>query len=373
MADQVKNPFDLIKKNFEEGKKQRASLDFGPDESPLLYSDILIMKKKQFDESWKKKKTCGSNVEKYEIIRSLGQGSFGRVVLAKHTANYQFFAMKLLDKEKLIQTKQIDHTFNEKKILQNIDFPFVVNCVDCMKDNCYLYLVLPFCGGGEMFTRLRKVEKFTEDTSKFYAAQVLLGLEYLHYLDLVFRDLKPENIVFDCDGYLKITDFGFCKMIKGRTWTLCGTPEYIAPEIILSKGYGKSVDWWSFGILIYEMSAGYPPFYSSDHMKLYEKIVSGRYKFVNHFSTELKDIIKNLLQIDLTRRFGNLKNGVDDIKQSSWFTSISWISIYNKTWPAPWKPICKSPDDLSNFPKCGKEEPLKSSKTDKFMKDFADF
>lgn len=374
MATNVKNPFDLLKRNYDEVRKKGANEIFDFSKTEITsYNDILMRKKVQFDEVWKKKLPANTYVNNYEKIRTLGSGSFGRVMLAKNVSSNQYFAIKLLDREKIVQMKQIDHTMNEKKILQSIDFPFLVNLVDCLKDNAYIYFVLPFCGGGEMFTHLRKVEKFNEDTARFYAAQVLLGLEYLHYLDLVFRDLKPENIVFDCDGYLRITDFGFCKMVRGRTWTLCGTPEYIAPEIILSRGYGKSVDWWSFGVLIYEMNAGYPPFYSSDHMKLYEKIVSGKYKYASHFSFELKEVIKNLLQVDLTRRYGNLKNGVDDIKQCSWFSSIKWLEIYMKTVPAPWKPPCKSPDDLTNFPSNSKEEPIKEAKFEKFAKEFADF
>ncbi|EFN60622.1 cAMP-dependent protein kinase catalytic subunit, partial [Camponotus floridanus] len=122
------------------------------------------------------------------------------------------------------------------------------------------YMVLPFAQGGEMFTHLRRMGKFDESLAKFYAAQVALALEYLHHCSLIYRDLKPENILIENSGYLRVTDFGFCKMVDGRTWTLCGTPEYLAPEVILSKGYGKSVDWWSFGVLVYEMNAGYPPF-----------------------------------------------------------------------------------------------------------------
>lgn len=132
----------------------------------------------------------------------------------------------------------------------------------------------------------------------------MLGLEYLHFLNLIYRDLKPENIMMDNKGYVKITDFGFCKMVETRTYTLCGTPEYLAPEIIQSKPYGKYVDWWSFGILIYEMLAGFSPFSSnnSDPMALFDKIVAGRFKFTSHFDSDAKHLIQNLLQVDVTRR-----------------------------------------------------------------------
>lgn len=336
--------------------------------------DFLKKDKPRFNEFFNKKIKYDATLDDFERITTLGAGSFGRVMLVKHTkaATEKYYALKILDKKKVIAMEQVEHTLYEKKILQALNHPFLVHMDFYFYDNSYLYFVLPFIMGGEMFGLLKKMTQFDEDLSKFYAAQVCLGLEYVHSLDLVYRDLKPENILIDGTGYLKITDFGFCKLIKGRTYTLCGTPEYLAPEIVLSRGYGCACDWWSFGILVYEMNAGYAPFQHKDPMVLYDKIAAGKYKTPQHFSIGLRDIIRNLLQTDLTKRFGNLKNGTNDIKDHRWFKTINWVSLFNKKLDPPYKPQVKDAKDVSHFDKYA-DEPLKISATDHFTKEFAEF
>ncbi|XP_058447625.1 cAMP-dependent protein kinase catalytic subunit alpha-like [Malaya genurostris] len=339
------------------------------------YKHILNRLKTDFEKRYNSTKpTSDAVMSDYDVLKTLGTGAFGVVKLIRKKNTDQYFALKILSKEKIVRLKQLTHTLNEKRILQSVEFPFLVNLECCYKDNSYIYLAMPFICGGEMFSLLRKNKKFGEDQAKFYGAQVALALEYLHFMNLVYRDLKPENILIDTRGYVKITDFGFCKLIRDRTWTLCGTPEYLAPEIIQSKGYGKSVDWWSFGILLYEMVAGYAPFYShtGDQMALFEKICKGRVRFPSNFSSDLRNLVQNILQTDLSKRYGNLKNGTNDIKQHAWFRTINWIGLLNAEVTAPFIPKVNGPGDTSQFDVYDEQEMRVASKC-LFVKEFAEF
>mmetsp|Transcript_15218 Transcript_15218/g.49953 ORF Transcript_15218/g.49953 Transcript_15218/m.49953 type:complete len:373 (+) Transcript_15218:124-1242(+) len=279
----------------------------------------------------------------------LGTGSFGRVVLAKHRGKGTVVAIKILSKAQIIRTKQVTHIQAEKDILTMVNFPFIVNLVASMQDPEALYFVLEYVVGGEFFTHLRSAGRFSEDTTRFYAAEIMLTFEYLHNMDIIYRDLKPENLLLDKQGHLKITDFGFAKQIEHRTYTLCGTPDYLAPEIILNKGHGKPVDWWALGVLIYEMLAGYPPFYDDEPWGTYQKILDGKLDFPSHFSRSSRDLVKKLLQADLTKRYGNLKGGARDIKVHPYFAGTDWGAVVRRELPAPIKPIVKGEDDVSNF------------------------
>lgn len=308
----------------------------------------------------------------FDRLKTVGTGSFGRVMLVQHKETKQFYAMKILEKQKVVKMKQVEHTLNEKRILRAVSSPFIVEMAYSFKDNSNLYMVLEFVSGGEMFSLLRKSARFSEPHSLFYAAQIIFVLEYLHSLDIVYRDLKPENLLFDEKGYIKVTDFGFAKVVKSRTYTLCGTPEYLAPEVILNRGYNKAVDWWAFGVLLYEMTAGYPPFFSEQPLQTYEKIVAGKARYPSHMSADLKDLLRNLLQVDITNRYGNLRNGVQDVKGHRWFSDADWSALYEKKIPAPFVPKCSGPGDPSNFDDY-EEEPIRIAVTEKCAVEFEQF
>ena len=285
----------------------------------------------------------------YEIGETLGTGSFGRVRISKNKKTNEYVAMKIMKKVDILKSKQADHIANEIKILSMIDHPFVIKFDGFTQDEKYLYLALELINGGELFTYLRGVGRFPVDQARVYIAQIVSIFEYLHSKNIIYRDLKPENILIHKSGYLKLTDFGFAKIVEGRTYTLCGTPEYLAPEIILNKGHGKPVDWWTCGILLYEMIAGIDPFSDDDPMMVYQKILKGKIKFPSGFDSNAKSLVKHLLESDLTKRYGNLKGGVKDIKGHRFFKELSWEKLINMELTPPYIPKVKSASDISNF------------------------
>ncbi|XDT20143.1 Serine/Threonine protein kinases active-site signature [Nakaseomyces glabratus] len=297
------------------------------------------------------------SLQDFHIMRTLGTGSFGRVHLVRSVHNGRYYAIKVLKKAQVVKMKQIEHTNDERRMLKLVEHPFLIRMWGTFQDSRNLFMVMDYIEGGELFTLLRKSQRFPNPVAKFYAAEVTLALEYLHFHNIIYRDLKPENILLDRNGHIKITDFGFAKEVETVTWTLCGTPDYIAPEVIATKPYNKSVDWWSLGVLIYEMLAGYTPFYDTTPMKTYEKILHGKVVYPQFFNSDVIDLLSKLLTADLTRRIGNLQKGAQDIKSHPWFAEVVWEKLLAKDIETPYEPpITAGVGDTSLFDQYPEEQ-----------------
>ncbi|CAH1389649.1 unnamed protein product [Nezara viridula] len=308
----------------------------------------------------------------FEFIKTIGEGSFGRVYLARLVKEEKYYAIKTFDKSILIKKALTKQILQEKRILQALNYPGCIYLEMTFQDNAHIYLGLPFISGGELYNYLLKMGKFEESASQFYGAQVLLAIEYLHYCDVIYRDLKPENILIDVYGYLKLTDFGLSKVVTQRTYSLCGTPDYFAPEVLMHRGYGKSVDYWSYGVFLFEITSGKPPFVAPTMMKTYENILTVAYSMPKYFSRNLAHLIYNLLQIDISRRFGSMKNAIEDIKSHAWFSKIEWNLLFNRKIAAPYSPNVRKPGDTRNFGHF-KEKKLRLHKANIEHEDFNEF
>jgi protein kinase A len=298
----------------------------------------------------------------FDMKETLGTGTFGRVRLCKHKASGKYVAIKCLKKAEILRMKQVEHIMAEKTILSEVRHPFIVNMLKTFQDEKRLYIVLEYVCGGEVFTHLRKAGKFPNDVGKFYSAEIVLAFDHLHTMNIIYRDLKPENLLLDQGGHIKITDFGFAKKVPERTFTLCGTPEYLAPEIIQSKGHGRAVDWWALGILIYEMLVGYPPFFDESPFRIYEKILEGKIQFPKWVDARAKDLIKGLLTTDHTKRLGTLKRGVADIKGHKWYSGVDWDVLMAKKIPAPIPVRVQADGDsryFERYPESTDDKPVK--------------
>jgi serine/threonine protein kinase len=239
------------------------------------------------------------SLDHFHIERLLGKGSFGKVMLVRKKDNNKIYAMKIIKKALIQKYKHVDHTKTERKILGELNSPFLVKLRYAFQSKTKLYMVMDFVNGGELFFHLKRSKVFSQERARFYAAEILLGIEHLHEQGVVYRDLKAENILLDASGHVKLTDFGLSKKFFSpenfKTYSFCGTPEYLAPEVLLGIGHDHAVDYWSLGVLIYEMLAGQLPFYNNNKKLLYESIVRAQFDMKTYFSSEAQNLIQVLL------------------------------------------------------------------------------
>ncbi|KAF8630411.1 hypothetical protein AX15_002962 [Amanita polypyramis BW_CC] len=297
----------------------------------------------------------GLRLTDFEVRGTLGTGTFGRVLLVRHRSSagqsgvQNHFALKVLKKTDIIRLRQVEHVNAERCILHRMSHPFVVDLFATFQDSLNVYMLMSYVPGGELFTHLRRAQRFTPDVTRFYLAIIVLALRYLHSHNVIYRDLKPENLLLDSRGYLRLTDFGFAKIVDDRTWTLCGTPEYLAPEIIQSDGHGKAADWWACGILCYEMLVGYPPFFDESPYGIYEKILRGDIHWPKTMDRLSKDLIQAFLNPDRTQRLGNMIGGSEDVLGHPWFRGVDWGALERREIQAPIIPHTTSLEDTRHF------------------------
>lgn len=357
-------------------RRQQKNLGTTPHKK---YSNVVLEKVEEEFEKRRRntmiKEKANIEFNDLRLYQTLGTGTFGRVRLCEDKNTNEVFALKIISKKKVVEFSQKENVYNEKQVMLESDHPFILKLYATFKDPFNIYLLLELVHGGELFSLMRKLKKKTD--ARFYAASILLGLEYLHNKRIIYRDIKPENILLDKKGFVKIVDFGFAKRVKSKTFTMCGTPEYMAPEIFSRRGYNKAVDFWALGICFFEMCHGYTPFRddkNDDHIQVCKNIVRNDYRYPKMSSKgyqrlskegklkrekkymERKRLVKALLRRDPRSRAGMTKNGVQQIKNEDVFSTIDFELLAAKKMKTPWKPKVRNDKDLNHFMKYPEDE-----------------
>ncbi|XP_005392556.1 PREDICTED: serine/threonine-protein kinase Sgk2 [Chinchilla lanigera] len=288
----------------------------------------------------------------FDFLKVIGKGNYGKVLLAKRKSDGTFYAVKVLQKKSILKNKEQSHIMAERNVLlKNVQHPFLVGLRYSFQTPEKLYFVLDYVNGGELFFHLQREHRFLEPRARFYAAEVASAIGYLHSLNIIYRDLKPENILLDCQGHVVLTDFGLCKEgvePEETTSTFCGTPEYLAPEVLRKEPYDRAVDWWCLGAVVYEMLHGLPPFYSRDVAQMYENILHQPLQIPGGRTVAACDLLKGLLHKDQRQRLGS-KADFLEIKNHIFFSPINWDDLYHKRLTPPFNPNVAGPADLKHF------------------------
>jgi len=347
--------------NNQEGDSNNEESDVDDDEDDEKGSALhkaLKRRKKKLKQEPKK-----IGLSDFLLIKVIGRGSFGKVLLVREKATNTIFAIKVLSKDNVVKRNQVEHTKTERSVMGSISHPFIVRLHYAFQTNSKLYFVLSYCPGGELFFHLGREGKFPESKAKFYAAEILCALDYLHQHDIIYRDLKPENVLLDREGHVCLTDFGLSKQdIPDNTsaHSFCGTPEYLAPEVIKKSGHGKAADWWSFGSFVFEMLTGLPPFYSNaSRERLFRKILVSKIHMPRFISRDAQMLLKGLLCRNPAQRLGSNRDAIA-IKEHTFFREINWEALERKEVTPPFKPTVSSMSDTSNFDDEFTKLPIKS-------------
>ena len=374
-----KDEFNIIPQSEEKNIKSTKNLNnkFIPlltlsedEDKNQIYNSKKILSSKGDNEKEKdayQSKDFKSKVtlNDFQIIKLLGKGAFGKVLLVYNEELKKYFAMKTLRKDYIKKNQQTKHTKEERKILEKIDYPFISKLYYAFQNEKKLFMITEYMPGGEMFYHLHMNDHFNENKARFYIAEIVLAINHLHKNNILYRDLKPENILLDELGHIKLTDFGLSKIMnnieKDKTYTVCGTPIYVAPEVLTGQGYNKLVDWWSVGVLLYEFLAGYSP-YREARTKIDIKIYKKNLEQDPLISDTAFDLIKKLCTFDVSKRIG--KN-FEDIKNHEFFKDIDWVKLEKKEITPPYKPKIRFAGDVGNFDTMFTDMSIHSTKRNK--------
>ncbi|XP_013617252.1 PREDICTED: serine/threonine-protein kinase AtPK1/AtPK6-like [Brassica oleracea var. oleracea] len=318
-------------------------------------------------------------LDDFEVMKVVGKGAFGKVYQVRKKETSEIFAMKVMRKDKIMEKNHAEYMKAERDILTKIDHPFIVQLKYSFQTKYRLYLVLDFINGGHLFFQLYHQRLFREDLARVYTAEIISAVSHLHEKGIMHRDLKPENILMDVDGHVMLTDFGLAKEFEENTRSnsMCGTTEYMAPEIVRGKGHDKAADWWSVGILLYEMLTGKPPFMGS-RGKIEQKIVKDKIKLPQFLSSEAHSLLKGLLQKEPERRLGSGPSGAGEIKEHKWFKGMNWKKLEAREVKPSFKPEISGRQCIANFDKCWTEmsvldSPANSPSSDPKANPFTNF
>ncbi|XP_025409543.1 serine/threonine-protein kinase N isoform X3 [Sipha flava] len=294
------------------------------------------------------------SMDDFRLLSVLGRGHFGKVILCQHKKSNEYFAIKALKKGDIIARDEVESLLSEKRIFEvanDIRHPFLVNLFACFQTDAHVCFVMEYAAGGDLMMHIH-ADVFTEPRAVFYAACVVLGLQYLHENSIIYRDLKLDNLLLDTDGYVKIADFGLCKEGMGfgdRTGTFCGTPEFLAPEVLTETSYTRSVDWWGLGVLIFEMLVGESPFPGDDEEEVFDSIVNDEVRYPRFLSLEAIAIMRRLLRKNPERRLGSSERDAEDVKKQAFFRQVVWDDLLQRKIKPPFVPTVNSVEDVSNF------------------------
>ncbi|KAF7825405.1 serine/threonine-protein kinase AtPK2/AtPK19-like [Senna tora] len=327
------------------------------------YIDNVIVEEPIEDDNGLLMKIQRVSKEDFDILKVVGQGAFAKVYQVRKKGTSEIYAMKVMRKDKIMEKNHAEYMKAERDILTKIEHPFVVQLRYSFQTKYRLYLVLDFVNGGHLFFQLYHHGLFREDLARIYAAEIVSAVSHLHANGIMHRDLKPENILLDADGHVMLTDFGLAKQFENNTRSnsMCGTIEYMAPEIILGKGHDKAADWWSVGILLFEMLTGKPPFCGGNREKIQQKIVKDKIKLPAFLSSEAHSLLKGLLQKDASKRLGSGTKGIQEIKDHRWFKPINWRKLDAREIQPSFRPDVAGKHCVANFEKRWTDMPVVDS------------